>query len=87
MYITLAFEYWRVTGCLPQGSRGGECCGTGSAAQNSSVVRSAPSLRISPVSERERYFGRVRKISFLGREWFAYGGGMLNVELVTAWKR
>ena len=102
----LAIEYWRVTGCPPQGSHGGERGGTGPAAQDSSVVRGAPSPRISPVFERDwhdwivkkdgqlaaftryirenperawlrrvnrRYFGRVRKVSFLGREWFAYG--------------
>ena len=116
----LAIEYWRVTGCPPQGSHGGERGGTGPAAQNSSVVRGAPSPRISPVFERDwhdwivkkdgqlaaftryirenperawlrrvnrRYFGRVRKVSFLGREWFAYGNtAILELPVLKAVK-
>ena len=116
----LAIEYWRVTGCPPQGSHGGERGGTGPAAQDSSVVRGAPSPRISPVFERDwhdwivkkdgqlaaftryirenperawlrrvnrRYFGRVRKVSFLGREWFAYGNtAILELPVLKAVK-
>ena len=116
----LAFEYWRVTGGPPQGSRGGERGGTGPAAQNPSVVRGTPAPRISPVFERDwhdwivkkdgqlaaftryirenperawlrrvnrRYFGRVRKVSFLGREWFAYGNtAILELPVLKAVK-
>ena len=116
----LAIEYWRVAGCPPQGSHGGERGGTGPAAQDSSVVRGAPSPRISPVFERDwhdwivkkdgqlaaftryirenperawlrrvnrRYFGRVRKVSFLGREWFAYGNtAILELPVLKAVK-
>ena len=116
----LAIEYWRVTGCPPQGSHGGERGGTGPAAQDSSVVRGAPSPRISPVFERDwhdwivkkdgqlaaftryirenperawlrrvnrRYFGRVRKVFFLGREWFAYGNtAILELPVLKAVK-
>ena len=116
----LAIEYWRVTGCPPQGSHGGERGGTGPAAQNSSVVRGAPASRISPVFERDwhdwivkkdgqlaaftryirenperawlrrvnrRYFVQVRKVSFLGREWFAYGNtAILELPVLKAVK-
>ena len=116
----LAIESWRVTGCPPPGSPGGERGGTGPAAQDSSVVRGAPSPRISPVFERDwhdwivkkdgqlaaftryirenperawlrrvnrRYFGRVRKVFFLGREWFAYGNtAILELPVLKAVK-
>ena len=58
---TLAFEYWRVTGCPPQGSHGGERGGTGPAAQNPSVVRGTPAPRISPVFERDWHDWIVKK--------------------------
>ena len=125
----LAVEYWRVAGHPPQGSCGGECGGTGPAAQNASGVLPAPSgnsnpsgnsKKLAPVFERDwhdwivkkdgqlaaftryirenperawlrrvnrRYFGQVRKVSFLGREWFAYGNtAILELPVLKAVK-